>query len=71
MAHELTNEEQQIYVTIVLRYYNYYLSKELKPKNLNDAAIMSFSEWYNKFIYDADLRTVIKEHNLIKTNDEI
>ena len=59
---ELNNEEQQIYVTIVLRYYNYYVST-INQNSYNDETIKQFSIWFNKFIYDEDIKKTIKEHN--------
>lgn len=60
---ELNNEEQQIYVTIVLRYYNYYVSTLVQTHSYNDQTIKDFSVWFNKFIYDDDTKKLIKEHN--------
>lgn len=65
-----TTEELQVYTTIVLRYYNYYQQSMFKDRYLNDHDIQEFGEWYNKFIFDADLRTKVKEHNQLKHEEE-
>lgn len=75
-AKTYTTEELQIYTTIVLRYYNYYLDavfNYVKHKEtdafkatINDETIKEFSDWYSKFIYDGDMRTTVKQHNQTK-----
>lgn len=66
-----TTEELQVYTSIVLRYYNYYMKSVFTDNYLNDKTINEFSEWYNKFIFDADMRTIVKTHNEIKTLEDV
>lgn len=71
-----TLEELQVYTTIILRYYNYYLKKEVYTEDywseiiLTDNEIRQFSEWYGKFIFDGDIRTSVKEFNEIKLTEQ-
>lgn len=71
VAKTYTNDELQIYTNIVLRYYNYYLSSNNTNNSLSDTTIRDFSQWYEKFIFDGDFRTMVKEFNeqTIKENE--
>ena len=64
-----TTEELNVYTTIVLRYYNYWLSQFAESEYYTDDSIKLFSEWYSKFVFDGDLRTVVKEFNQQSIDD--